>query len=219
MKKYLLSGLVAVLLMSACKKDPTAAFTTSSSNYYLYQHIAFKNTSTGGTASWDFGDGAKSTEQSPTHTYNQPGNYTVTLTDGNSVATKAITIYHGTSAFRVSNITSSDIPLFTFSADASGYEIDYIDQGTIASGIQGTTYYTTDSVIYVGGTLSNGKTFLVAPPNYPYILAKDTVNLLSINDNTEIYLVNSIPGNKTKVQSIQTQALAHKINLANILKH
>ncbi|MEW5802523.1 MAG: PKD domain-containing protein [bacterium] len=31
---------------------------------------------------WDFGDGTQSTEENPSHTYNQQGNYTVTLTSG-----------------------------------------------------------------------------------------------------------------------------------------
>ncbi len=34
---------------------------------------------------WDFGDGATSTERHPTHTYSQPGDYTVTLTVENAV--------------------------------------------------------------------------------------------------------------------------------------
>lgn len=221
MKKYLFTGLVAVLLMGACKKDYTAAFNTSSSNYYLYQSVKFNNTSTGGTSSWDFGDGTTSTDKTPTHSYSQPGTYTVTLTDGSSVATKTLTVYHGTAAFRISNITNSAMSMFTFSADASGYEIDYIDQGVVSPGIQGTTYYTTDSVIYVGGTLpSNGKTFLVAPPNYPYQLTKDSVNLLSVNNSTQIYILNSLPANKTKIQDIRNQTLAQKANsLVNVLKN
>jgi outer membrane protein OmpA-like peptidoglycan-associated protein len=38
--------------------------------------------------SWDFGDGTKSTEQNPKHTYTSPGNYnaTCTVTDNNNMA-------------------------------------------------------------------------------------------------------------------------------------
>jgi gliding motility-associated-like protein len=45
-------------------------------------NISFTNNSTGpGALSWfwDFGDGNTATQQSPVHTYNSPGNYTVTL--------------------------------------------------------------------------------------------------------------------------------------------
>lgn len=39
------------------------------------------------TAFWDFGDGTTSAELNPTHIYTQPGNYTVTVTAGNSLFT------------------------------------------------------------------------------------------------------------------------------------
>ena len=46
--------------------------------------IQFNGNATGGcppyTWFWDFGDGSTSTEQNPVHTYESPGNYTVTLT-------------------------------------------------------------------------------------------------------------------------------------------
>ncbi|HHV75471.1 MAG TPA: PKD domain-containing protein, partial [Thermoanaerobacterium sp.] len=43
--------------------------------------VQFTDKSTGSTQSrtWDFGDGSKSTEKNPTHTY-QPGTYTIKLT-------------------------------------------------------------------------------------------------------------------------------------------
>jgi PKD repeat protein len=50
--------------------------------------------STGVIASWlwDFGDGETSTEQNPSHTYGNPGNYTVSLTasgpNGSDIETK-----------------------------------------------------------------------------------------------------------------------------------
>ncbi|MBD3392049.1 MAG: tandem-95 repeat protein [Chitinivibrionales bacterium] len=57
--------------------------------------VTFGATNTGGTVSswsWDFGDGASSTAQNPTHTYNLPGTYTVSLTatgpGGNDTETK-----------------------------------------------------------------------------------------------------------------------------------
>jgi PKD repeat protein len=50
--------------------------------------VRFRDRSSGAILSWlwDFGDGASSTEQSPTHVYTQPGNYTVklTVTDANN---------------------------------------------------------------------------------------------------------------------------------------
>jgi len=203
--------------MGACKKDYTASFNTSLSNYYLYQNITFNNTSTGGTASWDFGDGAKSTEKSPVHSYSQPGTFTVTLTDGSSVATQTVTIYHGTAAFQVDNATTQNLPMFTFAADASDYEINYIDQGTVPAGTKGSIYYSTDSVIYVGGQIPSlgDSTFIVAQP---YILSKNSVNDLQVNGNTEVY-IESIPNNKQKVQSIRVNAVLPKKNLSVFIKH
>lgn len=52
--------------------------------------MQFTNTSSGEYTSllWDFGDGATSTEPTPTHTYAAPGDYLVTLilTDADGTA-------------------------------------------------------------------------------------------------------------------------------------
>jgi PKD repeat protein len=55
--------------------------------------VAFTDTSTGGPTSWlwDFGDGSTSTEQNPVHTYESPGNYSVTLTVSNAFGTSTLT--------------------------------------------------------------------------------------------------------------------------------
>jgi PKD repeat protein len=63
---------------------PTGNFSFSPGSLTSGQIATFTATGLAGqppyTYSWDFGDGAKATGSSPTHTYSAPGNYTVTLT-------------------------------------------------------------------------------------------------------------------------------------------
>jgi PKD repeat protein len=57
--------------------------------------VSFTDQSTGINTSWewDFGDGSTSTKQNPSHTYTEPGTYTVSLTvtgyEGSDTNTKA----------------------------------------------------------------------------------------------------------------------------------
>ena len=57
--------------------------------------VSFADQSTGSNTSWDwdFGDGSTSTMQNPSHTYTDPGTYTVSLTvtgpEGSDTNTKA----------------------------------------------------------------------------------------------------------------------------------
>ena len=80
----------------------TAAASGNPASGKVPMSVKFDGTATGGcpgaavTYSWDFGDGATSTEQSPSHTYAKAGNYTasVTVTDskgGTSQKTVSIT--------------------------------------------------------------------------------------------------------------------------------
>lgn len=76
----------------ATPTPPTAGFTASMSDLT----VTLTDTSTGATSwAWDFGDGATSSEQSPTHTYAAAGDYTVTLTatnaDGSDTASQVVT--------------------------------------------------------------------------------------------------------------------------------
>jgi PKD repeat protein len=53
--------------------------------------VTFTNTSTNATSySWDFGDGASSTDENPVHTYAANGSYTVKLTATNSGGSKEV---------------------------------------------------------------------------------------------------------------------------------
>lgn len=75
---------------------PVASFTAEKVSVPKSLTIAFTDVSIGKPASWcwNFGDGAYSTERSPTHTYSAAGNYTVNLTasNENGTASKIITI-------------------------------------------------------------------------------------------------------------------------------
>jgi PKD repeat protein len=65
---------------------PTAAFSGSPTSGDAPLAVSFTDTSTGAPASWlwDFGDGTTSTLQNPSHTYSDPGTYTVALTVSNA---------------------------------------------------------------------------------------------------------------------------------------
>jgi PKD repeat protein len=64
-----------------------AAFSASVTAGVVPLAVTFTDHSTGSPTewTWDFGDGDTSTEQSPSHTYTDPGYYTVTLTASNGV--------------------------------------------------------------------------------------------------------------------------------------
>ncbi|MBN1314653.1 MAG: PKD domain-containing protein [Anaerolineales bacterium] len=84
----------------ACPPLPVAAF-DSPDSVFVGQAITFTNLTTGGIKfEWDFGDGEQTTlPGNPTHTYNQPGNYTVTLTATNSAGNDSASRMIGVNLF------------------------------------------------------------------------------------------------------------------------
>ena len=108
---YLFAFVAMTLLAAACTKTantppaPVAAFGVPTGNLLAQEAIIFTNTSTGTDVSyqWDFGDGAASSEKSPTHTYIAAGSYTVKLTatnsGGSNSTTKTITVVSATSLY------------------------------------------------------------------------------------------------------------------------
>lgn len=99
--------------------DPvTAGFTASPTSGIGPLQVDFANQSTGSytTIFWDFGDGATSTEENPTHIYSNGGSYTVTLTasgpGGTDTETHAgyITVYQPVQADFLANETTGVVP-------------------------------------------------------------------------------------------------------------
>ena len=67
--------------LPVCPEPPVADF-TKTETVQPGELVTFTDTSTGDITErlWDFGDGTMSTEQDPTHTYDAPGVYTISLT-------------------------------------------------------------------------------------------------------------------------------------------
>jgi len=75
-----LAGLF-LLTIVGCQKQPEASFTASKTNVVTGEAITFTNTSKDASSyKWNFGDGTSSDVASPTHAYENPGTYTVTMT-------------------------------------------------------------------------------------------------------------------------------------------
>ena len=84
-----LFGLILPVFLASCggsgdsaPAPPTAAFSATPISGTAPMSVNFTDESTGGATSWawDFGDGAVSTEQNPSHIYSTAGTYTVALT-------------------------------------------------------------------------------------------------------------------------------------------
>jgi PKD repeat protein len=72
---------------------PTATFSAAPTSGTTPLAVQFTDTSSGSPTSWawDFGDGASSTAQHPSHTYTAAGTYTVSLTASNSAGSDTLT--------------------------------------------------------------------------------------------------------------------------------
>lgn len=86
----LLFGLLPVFLFTACSddddpiEDPIATFQYEISEENFLEVIFMNFSSNATTYSWNFGDGNSSTEENPTHVYEEVGDYDVTLTASNA---------------------------------------------------------------------------------------------------------------------------------------
>ncbi|AKB29120.1 cell surface protein [Methanosarcina siciliae T4/M] len=123
--------------------EPVADFTATPTSGDTPLAVNFTDTSTGSPTSWfwDFGDGANSTEQNPSHTYTSAGNYTVNLTVENEAGSdfelkssyievseasgSTVTLYFDPESSSVPENESTEINLVAsnFPAGLSGYNL------------------------------------------------------------------------------------------------
>jgi PKD repeat protein len=108
---------------------PVADFGASPTSGLAPLQVTFadQSTNTPTSWSWDFGDGTTSTLQNPSHTYSQPGTYTVSLTAGNASGTNTKT--------RTGYITvGTPPPAADFTADSTTgpapLQVTFTDQST-----------------------------------------------------------------------------------------
>jgi PKD repeat protein len=187
MKKlnYLLFGIMSMQLITSCVKEPTADFTFSTPTE-VGETILFTNLSTNSeNYSWDFGDGNYSTIESPTHVYEKPGTYTVSLNvtgkGGSALISKTISITGIT--YSIQNNSSFTLTDFC-SYYWTGSEIqDFIYHGTLYSGQKTEIVITNRTQIYYGFTYL-GVTYIGA---YPFNLIINQHNDLVFTDYTPIY--------------------------------
>ena len=101
MKKKLFNLVLfaTISIFYSCQKEPTASFTVSSTSVNVGETVTFTNTSINANSClWDFGDGGSSIIESPSHTYDTVGTFTVTLTafskniNKSDIATKEIAV-------------------------------------------------------------------------------------------------------------------------------
>ncbi|MCK6684186.1 MAG: PKD domain-containing protein [Thermoanaerobaculia bacterium] len=110
------------------KPTPTADFMVSPSSLLTGDEASFFDMSTGNPTgwTWDFGDGTKSTEQNPRHTYTTRGSYLVTLTasndGGSNTRGRSLLVLDG----------AAPLPDFTWSppSPATGQEVQFRDTST-----------------------------------------------------------------------------------------
>ncbi|MEZ4920143.1 MAG: peptidylprolyl isomerase [Saprospiraceae bacterium] len=81
MRPLLLFSALVSLLLASCAPKPQPVFTYPTQKLVAPATVTFGNQSQNADSyQWDFGDGGKSSEATPTHRYFHSGNYTVTLT-------------------------------------------------------------------------------------------------------------------------------------------
>lgn len=174
--------------ITSCKKEapkPKASFTYTGGEVQAPAEVKFTNTSTDATSyTWSFGDGTTSTEQNPVKTYQEKGNYTVSLTavsdEGTNSTSKNIRVYGEVTAWQTEKIeikkeawgTKTDVGVYMVVYNTNNQIFDYNGDETFTEwNISSTTEkltYTLTNKLNLGMTSGSKITFkfLIAQGTY-----------------------------------------------------
>jgi PKD repeat protein len=191
---YLILFISIVILFQACYPEPVADFEYSYTDNVAPAVVSFTNLSTDAEDfQWNFGDGNTSSAPDPVHTYENGGNFTISLKakgrGGEATTSKSIQILtpkiYSYSIQNLSSVTLYELNSYYW----DGEEIwDLVVHGTLYSGYQTAVVTTEFNVISVSLKLEPG-----LPSNEGWYLLQDdfylttqNINYLVINDNTVV---------------------------------
>ena len=140
---------------------PTAAFNVVTTTVAANEVVSFTDTSTGSPTEWfwNFGDGETTMAQSPNHSFDAPGTYTVTLTASNP----------GGSTSTSQTITVTNPPTASFTQSIDELEVDFEDTSQ-----NGPTAWSWD--------FGDGTSSILQDPDHTYALpGQYTVTLVASN--------------------------------------
>jgi hypothetical protein len=184
MNKIICFFICVLFVVVGCTKKPVADFSFSSPTR-VGEIITFVNLSENADEYlWDFGDGFTSTQSDPSHAFEKPGSYTVSLEafgeKESSYANKELQITGITYSFK--NSTSYDLPSF-YSYYWDGTDIlDMVTHGPLSRNMETDAVITERSSVWFGVII--GDVVLVSEE---YSLTSNKHNQIIITDNTPIY--------------------------------
>lgn len=194
---------LSAMFVSSCKKEdskpaPVANFTFTGDNKPAPCEVSFSNSSTNATSyTWEFGDGASSSEQNPKHTYTTGGTFSVNLTTTGEGGTNTTTL-----TITIQNPVADPVANFTYTGD-----------NNFAPCLVTFTNTSTNSVSY-NWDFGDGQTSTSQTPSHVYniggiynitLTAKNSIGIQDIVNKT-VTIIN-IP-TKLKINSIKLTAMS-----------
>lgn len=189
------------IVVSSCEKEDTdkrpksIAHCDVEAEFALNQTFSVKNLSINATKwEWDFGDGTKSNEFEPSHSYKKAGNYILKLTvDDNHTVSRFIKVHNKKYAVTVTNNTYMDYEVILFNRlDDGGIGDERFRLYLLPYEItQPISYFTDSPRIGIAGILNRQYTFISLNPQY-YEVKSGIKNIIAIEHNNNFTYLHNI---------------------------